>query len=304
MTPRTYSTPLAFKQALEQRLRAAAKSGDEFGRRRQLLVFERFLARIVEVWGDAAILKGGLVLKLRLETARTTKDVDLRVTGSPKTVLARLQEAARLNLGDFMTFEVGPDEDSPDIQNDDMVYEGQRFRAACSLAGKVYGGPFGVDVAFGDPMIGEPELIETEDVLRFAGIAPTKVRLYPPETHVAEKLHAYTLPRSRPNSRVKDLPDLALLATAHRFESSRLHAALEQTFGFRKTHAVPVHLPSPPVPWEAPYANMARDNRLIWSTLDEVTDAARAFLDPVLSGELGASWAPDEWKWKAGAGKR
>lgn len=111
MTPRTYASPDAFKQALEQRLRSSAKTGTEFARKRQLLVFDRFLARIDAVLGDAATLKGGLVLELRLERARTTKDVDLRMEGSPEDVLVKLQEAGRRNLGDFMTFEVGPDDD-------------------------------------------------------------------------------------------------------------------------------------------------------------------------------------------------
>ena len=108
MTIRTYSSPEAFKQALEQRLRTSAKSGAAFARKRQLLVFDRFLARVVAVLGDAATLKGGLVLELRIEHARTTKDVDLRMVGSPDDILTRLQEAARRDLADFMTFEVGP----------------------------------------------------------------------------------------------------------------------------------------------------------------------------------------------------
>lgn len=41
MTIRTYSSAEAFKQALEQRLRASTKSGAEFARKRQLLVFDR-----------------------------------------------------------------------------------------------------------------------------------------------------------------------------------------------------------------------------------------------------------------------
>jgi hypothetical protein len=69
VTARSYASPEAFKQALEQRLRAASKGGAEFARRRQLLVFDRFLARIVAVLGDAATLKGGLVLELRLDRA-------------------------------------------------------------------------------------------------------------------------------------------------------------------------------------------------------------------------------------------
>jgi len=297
MTIRTYSSPEAFKQALEQRLRASAKSGAEFARKRQLLVFDRLLARIVAVLGDAATLKGGLVLELRLERARTTKDVDLRMVGSPEDVLAKLQEAGRKDLGDFMTFEVGPDEDHPELQNDGMRYDGLRFRAECKLAGKLYGQPFGVDVAFGDPILGEPEVVVAEDVLAFAGIAPPTLRLYPIETHIAEKLHAYTMPRARPNSRVKDLPDLALLATAQQLDSLRVRAALEQTFSFRKTHPLPASVPLPLDAWRTPYEAMAREDQLGWTTLDEVTAAAKAFLDPVLAGGLEATWNPTNWTW-------
>jgi hypothetical protein len=127
MTLRTYDSPQAFKQALEQRLKIASKSGVDFARRRQLLVFDRFLARVVAVLGDAVLLKGGLVLELRLERARTTKDIDLRLTGSLETVLARLQEAGRRDLRDFMVFEVSRDAEHSKILNDGMQYEGLRF---------------------------------------------------------------------------------------------------------------------------------------------------------------------------------
>jgi hypothetical protein len=297
MTIRTYSSPEAFKQALEQRLRSAAKTGAELARRRQLLVFDRFLARIVAVLGEGATLKGGLVLELRLERARTTKDVDLRMVGSPDDILARLQEAGRRDLGDFLTFEVGPDDDHPEIRNEGMPYDGLRFRAECKLAGKVYGQHFGVDVAFGDPILGEPEMVVAADVLAFAGIAPPTLRLYPIETHIAEKLHAYTMPRSRPNSRVKDLPDLALLATARAIDAQRLRAALEQTFTFRKTHPLPALVPAPLPAWTTPYAAMAREDGLAWPTLDDVTRAAQAFLGPVLAGGLDAVWNPGTWTW-------
>ncbi len=51
MTARPYATPLAFKQALEQRLRSSSVTGVDFARRRQLLVSDRFLARLVQVAG-------------------------------------------------------------------------------------------------------------------------------------------------------------------------------------------------------------------------------------------------------------
>ena len=297
MTARTYSSPEAFKQAIEHRLRSLVETGGELSRRRQLLVFDRFLARIVDVLGDAATLKGGLVLELRLERARTTKDIDLRLISPSIDTLAKLQDAGRRNLGDFMTFEVRPDDDHPEIQNDGMQYEGLRFRAECRLAGKLYGQPFGVDVAFGDPIVGEPEVVVAEDVLAFAGIAPPSLRLYPIATHIAEKLHAYTMPRSRPNSRVKDLPDLALLATAQAIDARTLREALEQTFTFRNTHLLPSLVPSPPWSWAIPYAAMARDDKLVWTTLADVTSAVQSFLDPVLADVLDATWSPSTWSW-------
>jgi len=48
----------------------------------------------------------------------------------------------------------------------------------------------------------------------------------------------------------------------------------------------------------APYAAMARDDRLPWPTLAVVAEAARSFLDPVLAGESPATWDHQAWRWK------
>lgn len=298
MTARRYATPLAFKQALEQRLKSSSTTGTDFGRRRQLLVFDRFLARLMKVAADAVTLKGGLVLELRLARARTTKDVDLRMMGSARDVLERLQEAGRMDLGDYMRFEIQPDDEHPEMQNEGMRYEGYRYRAECRLAGMIYGRPFGVDVAFGDPLIGEPDIVTAEDTLGFVGIAPPTLRLYPVVSHVAEKLHALTMPRPRPNSRVRDLPDIALLATTGPIDGRLLRRAIDRTFEFRSTHAVPAVIPAPPPFWEAPYAAMAAADGLPWATLRQVTEAVSFFLDPVLrAGEI-VRWGPDDWRWQ------
>ena len=126
---RSYATPEAFRQALEQRLRSATRGGVALGRRRQLLVFERFLARVAAHWGPAATLKGGIVLEIRLQQARATKDVDLRLARRPEDALQQLQAAARRDLDDFMGFEIALDQDQPKIVNAGMEYEGLRFRA-------------------------------------------------------------------------------------------------------------------------------------------------------------------------------
>ncbi len=206
MRGRTYDTPAAFKRALEDRLKAASSSGVDFARRRQLLVFDRFLARMVVAFGEAVMLKGGLALELRLERARTTKDVDLRLAASGDDILERLQAAGALDLGDFMRFEVAPDSDTPEIVGDGVQYDGYRFRTECRLAGKVHGARFGVDVALGGVLSGNVEEITTDDLLGFAGISPPKLRVVPVETHLAEKLHAYTMPRDRTRSGSRAAP--------------------------------------------------------------------------------------------------
>lgn len=298
MAKSRFETPLAFKQSLEQRLRdKAATTGTDINRLRQVLVYERFLARVFEVFGEDAVLKGGIVLELRLEGARATKDVDLGLRGNPQTVMERLQEAGQLPLGDFLTFEITEDTRQPDILAEGLSYEGFRFRAQGYLAGQVYGSRYSIDVAMAERAYKPAEILEGSSFLSFAELAAPRLRVYPLETHLAEKLHAYTLPRPRPNSRVKDLPDLALLGTIRELEAEDLLGALRWTFDLRKTHPLPIALPTPPAEWPPIYSRMATANRLRWSTLDEVFDATRAFLEPVLEGAIG-TWDPQGWLWK------
>lgn len=300
MTDR-YATPKAFKQALDARIRRAAEEkGIPIARQRQLLVFDRYLARLYDEFADAFVLKGALALHARIATDRGTRDLDAMTTGDPEAILPRLQAAGRRDLGDYLSFAATADPKHPDITGEGAVYGGRRFRGQAHLAGKVYGGPFGVDVAVGPLVYGEPEeLSAPENLLDFIEVPPPTHRLYPRETHVAEKLHAYTLPRERPNSRVKDLPDLALLASAGPIEAASLRAAIQAVFDHRGTHPVPTSFPAPPAEWLSPYANLATENALRWPSLNEVTGATRRFLDPALAGAT-ATWNPDSWTWESG----
>lgn len=123
-----YATPAAFKEALETRIRQRYPSS--ISRVRQLFVFSRYLARVVQVIGNAATLKGGVALELRLAKARTTKDIDLSLSGlaaDRDLILERLQDAARLDLGDYLVFEIQIDPEHPDIDNEAMQYDGSRL---------------------------------------------------------------------------------------------------------------------------------------------------------------------------------
>lgn len=293
-----YVTPQAFKVALETRLRQNAQTGGvALSRVRQLLVFDRWLSRMVLELGDRFVLKGGVALEMRLTQARTTRDVDVRLSGRTTDLLSQLKVVAACETGDHLSFTVVPDRHHPTIQGDGVIYQGQRFRVQAHLAGRQYGDPFGLDVAHGDPILRAPDLVTAGDWLAFVGIAPAVVPVIPRESHVAEKLHAYTLPRDRENSRIKDLPDLALLARTGPFLAADVRQAIRQTFAFRKTHAVPEQVPSPPPAWADAYRTMARDDGLPWPLLDAVLEAARCFLDPVLSGSEG-TWDPTSSSWR------
>ncbi len=166
--------------ALEQRLRNdARKQGRDLTRLRQLLVFDRFLARVFHQLGENVIVKGGITLELRLDRARTTKDVDLWMKGDASRTLDRLRELGELDLGDFLSFTVEPDKDHPVMKGEGMVYEGQRFRCEARLAGKLYGGRFNIDVAFADVITIEPEIVQSSSFLDFAGATRTNMRIYP-----------------------------------------------------------------------------------------------------------------------------
>ncbi len=207
--------------------------------------------------------------------------------------------AGRLDLGDHLSFEVQADPRHPEIDAEGMAYQGLRYRAEAQLAAKIYGVPFGIDVAFAEPMHGQPEEVDGSTFLEFAGVGPGRYRIYPLETHIAEKLHAYTLPRKRPNSRVKDLPDLALLATARDLDGAALRAAIDGTFEHRATHPVPASVPAPSAAWAPVYARIAANDGLRWQTLEEVTRGVQSFLDPVLAG-AGGKWEAATWAWSPG----
>jgi Nucleotidyl transferase AbiEii toxin, Type IV TA system len=291
-----YKTEEDFRRALEARLyEIGDREARGLVRERQVLVFERFLARAV-VADEQIVIKGGMALELRTTRARSTRDIDLRVMGHPDQFERTLDELARTELGDYLRFRIQP-HGRPDIEAIGMKYPGKRYRVQAVLAGRQYGDPFGVDAAFGEPIFGTPERIKGRSDLSFIGVPAPELAVYPRATHVAEKLHAYTVPRPTPNSRVRDLPDLAILATVGPMDSEVLRGALGKTFAHRGTHAVPRDLAEAPERWRAPYHELAASNRLPWTSLEEVHQAVRAFLAPALAGERGL-WDPTIWGWE------
>jgi len=236
-----------------------------------------------------------MALELRTAQARSTRDIDLRAVGAPDRFERALRALGQAEASDYLRFRVDPHA-RPEIASPGMKYPGKRYKVQALLADKVYADPFGVDVSFGEPMLGPAEQVRGRADLSFIGLEPAEFAIYPRATHIAEKLHAYTLPRSTPNSRVRDLPDIAILASVGPIGATELHDALEQTFAHRATHALPASFPAAPSRWAEPYGELAEANRLPWLDLQAVVRAASVFLDPVLRGER-LIWDPRSWSW-------
>ena len=98
---------------------------------------------------------------------------------------------------------------------------------------------------------------------------------------------------------MKDLVDIVAIAAVDRVQADALVRSVEATFSTRATHAVPQAFPDPPASWELPYARLAGESSTApTKDLGEATLRARAFWNPLLSGEAaGLTWDAAERAW-------
>jgi predicted nucleotidyltransferase component of viral defense system len=293
--PERGTTPSGFRDRLLALLRnTSRREGISAQRLQQRVAFERLLARLShEHW----LLKGGFALELRYSwTHRPTKDIDLRTDVPLDTALSRLRaEVARQPPGDPFTFELGT------TAHEMQGAPGGAIRAPVTtrLAGVIFA-QFHLDLSSGDAVVGEPDVLVGSDLLAFAGFEPVTFPTYPVTQHLAEKLHAYTLPRSQDNTRVKDLVDLVALAAMESVDGDRLASSLRATFGARATHEPPDVLPQPPARWTNAFAALlAESPGTPIAGLEEGYELAAQFWNPVLADEaIGMRWEPDTRQWR------
>jgi hypothetical protein len=105
------------------------------------------------------------------------------------------------------------------------------------------------------------------------------------EQQFAEKAHAYTLPRDHPNSRVKDLVDMALLIGDSVLDRQRLLEALRLTFQRRKTHPLPNLLEAPSLAWSVPFESLAKECGLEPDILTVFERVSKFYVDIVADAQ-------------------
>jgi predicted nucleotidyltransferase component of viral defense system len=282
---KSYKTAGAFRTALETRLQTRARAENrDLQRLRTQVAFDRFLARMFSKGPKATypwMLKGGYAMELRSHSPRTTKDIDLTLHDGTRLsrdrkerseqVRAMLQEAASTGLGDYFEFHIG--EAREDL--DGAPEGGSRYPVQATMDGRDFA-RFHVDVGIGDEVLEPLDVVTSEDWLGFGGIPPPSFPVISAEQQFAEKLHAYTLPRERVNTRTKDLVDMVLLIRGERLNLAKTTAAVSATFVKRATHEIPKELDSPPAEWKPVFDALAKECDLRM-TLQEGSEVVREF---------------------------
>ena len=257
-----YKSAANFRMAVKNKLNEISQNtGQDVQRLYRQVAYAQFLARLFLDDSISWVLKGGHALELRLKKSRATKDVDLAMKDmkwihsekEEKSSALRelLLEKSQMDLGDYFEFRIS----QPVLSLDNAPYGGTRFRVEAMVDGKTFS-KFLIDIGIGDAWIEPQDTLQLSSHLEELGLKSFTVKAIPIEHHIAEKIHALTLPRDVSNSRVKDLVDLFLIFKFEKFSNEKIKDCIRETFTKRNTHKVPTELPLPDKSWEKPFKNM------------------------------------------------
>jgi predicted nucleotidyltransferase component of viral defense system len=281
------------------------KSGEDYQLLLNRYAIERLLYRLARSdHGKAFVLKGAMLFALWTgEMHRPTRDLDLLGFGDPSQ--ERLRDVFRSLCAvpvddDGLIF----DADSVTVEpiREDQEYGGQRAKFIVRLGqAKI---SLQVDVGFGDAITPAAEEVEYPTLL---GMDPPRLRAYPKETVVAEKVEAM-VKLGLANSRMKDFYDVLVMSRTFEFDGAKLRSAISATFARRGTE-LPTEMPlalttefaaddQKRKQWDAFKKRSGLEGRM--GELSAVTRELTEFFTPVLAlaRENGfmASWIPGR-KW-------
>lgn len=250
---------------------------------------ERFLYRVGESQHrEDFVLKGAMLFALWGGSLyRPTRDLDFTGYGSDDVdaVLARFRTiCAQPVADDGVRFAAATLTAEP--IREEVEYGGLRvvFDAWLGTAGPIR---MQVDVGFGNAIV--PGAVEAEYPTLLDAPAP-RIRTYPHEAVVAEKLHAMVV-LGEGNSRQKDVYDLYVLAQTFAFEGGPLTRAIAATFERRKT-PIPTPLPAALAPRF--YTDAQRATQ--WRAYLERNRLPGAPVDLVQTGELLLAFLGPPWR--------
>ncbi|WP_240958489.1 nucleotidyl transferase AbiEii/AbiGii toxin family protein [Streptomyces chilikensis] len=178
---------------------------------------------------------------------------------------------------------------------DTAGWGGWRFSVEAHLAGKLFAG-VRVNVVDRGEESARTERIPLPNTLGFAGTPQRVIEAVDRRQHFAEKLHAFTRDYGdRPDTRVKDLVDLVLLAEDGLPGDAALVQVVRHVFAVRATHEVPDELEEPPPRWRDSYPELARELATgIPPTLDATLGLVRGLWAAALADASLVSSRPEQ----------
>ena len=295
MTTGPSGTPAGRRTSLLVRMGNEARTAHVVARRIHLVVaIDRLLVRLLAAAPRQWVVKGGYANQLRRpDDARFTEDLDLKIDAGIDSAPELLASGFAVDLADDFSYEVAV----PGAPLQGPPGGGLRFVVVARLAGSEIV-RFKVDVSAADIVVGELDSYLSDPVLERLGFLRSRFPVYPISQHVAEKLHALTLPRDVENTRVRDLVDLVWFIRHFTFRSEALAAACEATFQRRGTHSWPPVIGTPPASWTRPYASWRDGLNLADPTPAAAASSVRSFLQPVIAGRSAMTWDPLAGEWK------
>lgn len=213
-------------------LNIARDTGRPFDEVLQYFAMERYLYRLnLSPYSDSFVLKGALLFRVwDVPDSRATRDIDFLayLDNSPENLAAIAREVCAVSHpDDGLSFD--PDSVRAQRIKEDADYEGVRVRFLAQLGNARIS--MQMDVGFGDLI--HPEAVQA-DYPAMLNLPIPSLRMYPPETVIAEKaqamVHLGTL-----NSRMKDFYDIWRMSQQFTFHGNDLGEAIRGTFGNRKT---------------------------------------------------------------------
>ena len=303
-----FRSAAGFRQAVDDRLKTLAKdlgSPTTLGLLRRRFLHERFLARVFSGPDEHWALKGGVGMLVRVPPlARYSRDIDLQhLSANVDEAVAELREIARLDLGDFLRFQVGePQRVSTD--------EGFRIKIE-ALVGVTTWDTFPVDVSCELHYVGELEHRNHAPVLPAdkLNLPLPEFVLYPGADQVADKVAAmyerHGADQQAASNRWRDLADLVLLIEVEPLDAATLRQALlARVAQARNPVRLPDEMRTPGPEWERGYPTFAAKETLIPERYHDLRTALRCVgecLDPILGGTLTTGrWSPSDRRWAGG----
>ena len=199
---------------------------------------ERLLHRLsLSPHRERFVLKGAMLLVTWFdEPHRATRDVDLLGFGdaTEDALLSTFREIMAIEADDGVHFDLK--NLRIDAIREELEYGGSRLRTTAALAGARI--PITVDIGFGDAIAPGTEDVNLPVLL---DMPSPRLRAYPPETVIAEKVHAMVA-LGRANSRMKDYYDVWMLTSTFDLNPERMRQAIAATFARRDT-VIPNQVP-------------------------------------------------------------